>query len=487
MADAIPWTARLRGCEAVHKAAAVLAEALGTLSGAHDCGVFLLNADGEQLAPVAVWPKGRNTPLHAQASIPVALEGDPLTFALQTGKAWCGTPGFPIPLSVRSISANPSAIGGIAAIPLLALGGRCGGGVLLGFIHTPPGQEALPTSVSDFGAVVLDALMSRERDSSLLDSLHDDLQRIAKKTYAESVIAKGIIGNSAVMRQARECIAQVALHDVPVLITGETGTGKELAAAAIHAASPRREKPFIKVNCGALPAQLMESELFGHKKGAFSGADTDQPGLFRSADGGTLLLDEVGEMPAELQVKLLRVLQDREVRPVGEVTSFPVDVHILAATNRNMEEALSTGIFRRDLYHRLAVVHIHMPPLRGHKEDIPELIQHFLREEAPEVARAFMRPETMASLLADSYPGNVRELAARVSGLCISREFMQRPLRTDKEQGFLHSAMAAYESAIVTTAMREWAGNTSDAAKALGLPRSTLRSKLQKLGISTGT
>jgi two-component system, NtrC family, response regulator GlrR len=221
-----------------------------------------------------------------------------------------------------------------------------------------------------------------------------------------------IITGSQVMRDLLTDARQVASADVSVLITGDSGTGKELLARAIHKASPRRQHPFVAINCGALPENLLESELFGHEKGAFTGAIRDHAGLFRAANGGTLFLDEIGDMPMTLQVKLLRALQEREIRPVGSIRSIPVDVRILSATHRDLDSALAEGRFREDLYYRLKVVKLSLPPLARRLGDIPLLVAHFLEQMAARDGgrRKVYAPEAMELLVTAEWPGNVRQL-----------------------------------------------------------------------------
>ena len=221
-----------------------------------------------------------------------------------------------------------------------------------------------------------------------------------------------IVTCSPRLRQILEDARQVAGSDASLLITGESGTGKELLARAVHRVSPRHLRPFVAINCGAMPENLLESELFGHRKGAFTGAVRDHDGLFRAAQGGTLLLDEIGDMPLPLQVKLVRVLQERQVRPVGSTGSFPVDVRVVSATHRDLKAAMSEGRLREDLYYRLCVVQLHLPPLREHPEDIPLLAGHHLRQLAQRrgTAPKVYAPEAMELLAAARWPGNVRQL-----------------------------------------------------------------------------
>jgi two-component system response regulator PilR (NtrC family) len=220
-----------------------------------------------------------------------------------------------------------------------------------------------------------------------------------------------LIGKSAAMDRLRDLIKRVANATTSVLITGESGTGKEMVARALHFQSPRAEAPFVVLNCGAVPENLIESELFGHVKGAFTGASASKDGLFRAAHGGTLFLDEVGELPPPLQVKLLRVLQDRKVRPVGGSAEVEIDVRVVAATNREVEAEVDAGTFREDLFYRLNVIRIEVPPLRERPEDIPVLAEYFLRKHtALQGRRLEFSPEAMRWLAQQSYAGNVREL-----------------------------------------------------------------------------
>ena len=225
----------------------------------------------------------------------------------------------------------------------------------------------------------------------------------------------GIVGASAALHTALDLVERVARSDVPVLILGETGTGKELFAKALHAASARSKKPFFAENCAAVPAELLESEFFGHKKGSFTGAVSDRPGHFVSADGGTVFLDEIGDMPLPMQAKLLRVLQDGEVRPVGSNKSVHVDVRVLAATHKDLTTMCSEGSFREDLYFRLNVITIPLPPLRDREGDVEHLVNHFLAKAAlPGESPATVDEEALTVLSDWHWPGNVRELENEV-------------------------------------------------------------------------
>ncbi len=243
------------------------------------------------------------------------------------------------------------------------------------------------------------------------EKLWREVARLRHEVAAEKKYPD-IVGTSAAMVAAIELADKVAPHPSTVLITGESGTGKELFARLIHSASPRSRAPFIPVNCGAIPENLLESELFGHKKGAFTGADSDRVGLFEEASGGTLFLDEIGELPQQLQVKLLRALQEGEIRRVGESSSRDVDVRVVAATARDLETEVKEGKFRSDLFYRINVLNIHLPPMRHRTEDIPALVRHFVSyyNDRLGLQVTSVVPEAMKAMLAYPWPGNVREL-----------------------------------------------------------------------------
>ena len=281
-----------------------------------------------------------------------------------------------------------------------------------------------------------------------------------------------------------------AQSEASLLIQGESGTGKELLARAIHRASPRHAKPFVAINCGAIPAELLESELFGHVKGAFTGAGRDHPGLFLSAQGGTVLLDEIGDMPPPLQVKLLRVLQEGEVRPVGATETRPVDVRILSATHRNLEEAIVSGEFREDLYYRLNVVSLTLPPLRERREDIPLLAQHFLAELTEKYQRRIhgFAPDALDMLTAADWPGNIRQLhnvLEQCVALCttstIPASLVARALR-DKPAEIqpLAEARAAFERDYLITLLKLTRGQVSEVARLAGRNRTEVYRLLQR-------
>jgi len=279
-----------------------------------------------------------------------------------------------------------------------------------------------------------------------------------------------------------------------VLIRGESGTGKELVARALHSASPRAGGPFVPVDCGALPETIIESELFGHEPGAFTGA-CGAPGLFRMAAGGTLFLDEVGELPAGVQAKLLRALQSKAVRPVGGTRETPVDLRIVSATHRDLDEMVAAGSFRLDLLYRLAVVQIEVPPLRERREDVPLLAHHFLRKHAgPDAGVVGFEDDALEALVACDWPGNVRELENAVEsalafarGPRVGRGDLPLPsprngAATPAAQG-LPLSLDAYERSALERALAEAGGGVGEAARRLGLGRSTFYRKLARHGI----
>jgi two-component system response regulator PilR (NtrC family) len=318
-----------------------------------------------------------------------------------------------------------------------------------------------------------------------------------------------LIGKSPAMQRTFEILRKIAPARTSVLLIGESGTGKELAARAVHELSPRADKPFVPVNCGAIPETLLESELFGHVRGSFTGANTDKQGLFEAAHGGTLLLDEVAELPVAMQVKLLRVLQERKVKPVGGVAEREVDVRIVAATNRDLETEVEKGTFRQDLFYRLNVIQLRLPPLRERREDIPLLVDHFIRKFSAEHGRQVSGtdPEAMSALMGYHFPGNVRELenlieravtlasTDRVSseslptlkGLSASDSAVGAPAVTLPEQGIdLERVVEDFERSLIIRALERTDGHRTEAAKLLGVTFRSLRYRLSKLGITGG-
>jgi len=308
-----------------------------------------------------------------------------------------------------------------------------------------------------------------------------------------------IHGSSVAMKALRQQIALTAPTNGRVLIYGESGTGKELVARALHAHSPRAGKPFVEVNCAAIPEELIESELFGHRKGSFTGASEDKIGKFQQADGGTLFLDEVGDMSVKTQSKVLRVLEEQRVEPLGSNRPVSVDVRVIAATNKKLEEEIARNAFREDLFYRLNVIPFYVPALRERTEDIPILAAHFLRQfcEAYGKKPAEFAPAALEVLVGYSWPGNVRELKNLVERLVIMCPFARiephhlppelfrgASKSPQKPYGSLHEARLAYEREFVLRKLEEHRWNMTHAAAALGLERSHLYRKMRSLGIA---
>jgi two-component system response regulator PilR (NtrC family) len=353
---------------------------------------------------------------------------------------------------------------------------------------------AKPFNVEEIKILVKNAL---EKRTLTRENLR--LRQEVQERYSFS----GLIGKSKKMRDVYTIIEKVAPSTANVLIYGESGTGKELAARAIHYNSPRRNKPFIAVNCGAIPETLMESELFGHRKGSFTGAIADRAGLFEQAEGGSLFLDEIGEMPLQLQAKLLRVLQEKEFRRIGGLEDKKTDVRIVAATNRDLEEQVKEGSFREDLFYRLNVVQIRMPSLREAPEDIPLLVEHFFTKYSKVVnSGEVINPEALKALVAYPFPGNVRELENLVERcIVLGNHAITEESLPEKIAGYQRSMpnsdefeipvdgmdLEAYldgiEKRILLKALERSGGVKKKAAEILGLTFRSMRYRLAKFGM----
>jgi len=356
-----------------------------------------------------------------------------------------------------------------------------------------------------------------------VDEAIEQVMRACRKSQSSAYVPEEeidaspeIIGEAPAMQEVFRAIGRLARSNITVLINGESGTGKELVAHALHRHSPRAKQPFIALNMAAIPRDLMESELFGHERGAFTGAQARREGRFEQADGGTLFLDEIGDMPPELQTRLLRVLADGEFYRVGGHEPVRVDVRIIAATHQNLEQLVKEGRFREDLFHRLNVIRIHIPSLRERREDIGLLMRHFLALAADElgVECKTLLPETLAFLEQMSWPGNVRQLENTARWLTVMassqeihvrdlppelleveevpeqgddwrrslRSWARRRLQQGQE-GLLEEATPAFESIMIESALEQTGGRKQDAAKLLGWGRNTLTRKIKELGL----
>jgi two-component system response regulator PilR (NtrC family) len=383
--------------------------------------------------------------------------------------------------------------------------------------------DALKAGAFDF--------VSKPVDISVLRRLVQTALKLSEEKRAEQATSGNkLIGDSAPMNELRATIAKVARSQAPVYIAGESGTGKELVARLIHELGPRSAAPFVPVNCGAIPSELMESEFFGHKRGSFTGAQADKDGLFHAAQGGTLFLDEVAELPMHMQVKLLRVIQEKAVRPIGARAEVGVDVRILSATHKNLARLVELGSFRQDLFYRINVIELRVPPLRDRREDIPKLAGRVLERLSKDSGNppARLEPEALKALLSYDFPGNVRELEnvlERAVALCENNSIGVADLRLaagersaiasaeawantptpssggyaeqrmpppssapepPEDEGFpsdLAAAVAETERAAIMKALEATRWNRTAAAKQLGLTLRQLRYRLEKLGI----
>ena len=326
--------------------------------------------------------------------------------------------------------------------------------------------------------------------------LSTEIERL-KGLLEEKYSFSGIVARSKVMQKVLEEITRIARTDSTILLLGESGTGKDLIAKAIHLASDRKDKPFVAINCAALPETLLESNLFGHEKGAFSGAVRQAKGLFLQANKGTIFLDEIGDMPLSIQAKVLRVLQSREFYPVGSEQLIEADVRIIVATNKNLEEQVRQGLFREDLYYRIHVIPIHLPPLRERKEDIPPLVDHFIRKAAPIVKKdiAGLTPQAMQKLMLYDWPGNIRELentieyAAAMTGkelieeeLILHAQPSSIPPSTLKP---LKETKDAFEKNYLIHLLETCKGRVSEAARLAGKYRADFYELLKKHDLKT--
>ena len=378
--------------------------------------------------------------------------------------------------------------------------------VLTAYGNVDLAVDALKLGAFDF--------LSKPVELSRLRALITNALTLSPQTQTiDSIDAPLLLGDSSLMSDIRQQISKVARSQAPMFISGESGTGKELAARSIHQQSSRAAAPFVPVNCGAIPSNLMESEFFGHRKGSFTGAFEDKQGLFQAANGGTLFLDEVADLPLDMQVKLLRAIQEKRIRPVGSENEIDVDVRLISATHKNLQEAMNHGAFRSDLFYRLNVIDIHMPSLRQRPEDIQLLVDHLLAELNTQTKQICLSPGAMNALLNYSFPGNVRELEnilERACTLCENHriefedlklnpsssstlresikepERLSLPERSDVREPFssLDDHLEEIEKEILLDTLEQARWNKTEAAKKLGISFRSIRYRLQKLGLN---
>lgn len=377
--------------------------------------------------------------------------------------------------------------------------------ILTAYSSIPTAVEALKSGAFDYLTKPIDFDALKMVMQRALEHTRLQEENAALRQQLTQFQLPEIVGNSGPMHRLMEMVALVAPSEATVLITGESGTGKGLIARTIHAHSNRRHKPLVEINCAAIPEALIESELFGHEKGAFTGADRQRRGRFSMADGGTIFLDEVGELPHAMQAKLLRVLQEGEIQRVGSDLSLPVDVRVLAASNRDLEKMVHEKLFREDLYYRLNVVSLEVPPLRNRIEDIPLLSMHFCKTFAKKNRKNVkgITPQAMDLLLKYSWPGNIRELenAIERAVILLQGEYISprelplniQSLMPSKEisgaAAFIETISSGeatlkdMEKQLILQALEETGGNKSETARRLGITRRTLKLKLKKYSL----
>ena len=457
--------------------------ALVALAGCELGQLYLLDASHKRLERLAECCQGQGTaqPQHV-TGVPVDYTGEQLLqFALCQNRVVC----------ISDLSAGVYDLGflpqhsqpwrSLLCVPLVNAHNAVEG-LLLAASHEAVDLQGYAPSLGALGGFTL--------------MQHRVLQQGVKALSPpeRSITPTGLMGKSAVMRHTYGLINKVIHSPYTVLLLGETGTGKEVIARMIHDASPRHNRPFIVQNCAAFPENLLESELFGYRKGAFTGADRDRVGLFDAACGGTLLLDEIGDMPLSLQAKLLRVLQEGEIRPLGCNDSHKIDVRIIAATHRNLTERVSQGQFREDLYYRLAQFPIELAPLREREGDLLELARHFADKACQFLQRKPVRwsDEALALLAGYAFPGNVRELKGLVERAVLLSDGSELQaqhfsLRSDVSPGPVHMNLRArmehVERGLLLDCLRKHAGNQTRAAHELGVARRTLLYRLERLNI----
>ncbi len=442
-----------------------------------ESGAVLLLTDGdeEEASAICTWSR------EAGADQPMELQRDLVHRAL-----WerCGV--------FAPAGPGRSEVGNVLCVPLVAVEKTIGVIYLASAVPAPPFREDhmhFLDSVSRIAAVTLENILALDALVSENRSLKEELRSTSK-----------LVGESPAMKRVEEFIARVAHSDSNVLIRGESGTGKEVVARALHESSSRRDRPFVAVNCAAIPETLLESELFGHEKGAFTGAVAMRKGRLEAADDGTLFLDEIGELAPGMQAKLLRVLQQREFERLGGTRPIALKARVLAATNRNLEEAIKTSEFRQDLYYRLNVVSVTVPPLREHREDVPLLALYFAAKFAGKSRRPFkgISREARSLLMGHAWPGNVRELENAMEHaivLGLTEEILPEDLPANMMEmhtaslggSRYHDVLAEKKKELVVGALKEAGDNVPEAARRLGIHPKYLHRLVRQLGLRAGS
>src|SRR5258706_11211434 len=463
--------------------------------GCDGVGITLPDTDNTRLRIYALDFPFKDASVQEENLVPIDEEITGAVF--RTGKLWCGSVQEARRLGMKDTA--QAEVGTVCVLPLVSRGRVLGTfGVVKYQDNAFTGDIEFLTQIGNQIAIAVENALAFGQIRELKDQLSREKLYLEDEIRTEMNFAQ-IIGNSASLRRALKNVETVAPTDSTVLIYGETGTGKELIARAIHDLSPRRGKPFVKLNCAAIPTGLLESELFGHEKGAFTGAIAQRIGRFETANQGTLFLDEVGDIPLELQPKLLRVLQEQEFERLGSTRTIRVNVRLVAATNRDLAQMVAEGRFRNDLYYRLNVFPLTLPPLRERRDDIPRLVRHFTQRFARRMGRQIetIPSEVMDALVGYPWPGNARELQNIIErAVILSRGPVLRVPRTDL-QSVAPQATAATDDASATLAEAErehilralrdtrWVlAGPKGAAARLGMKRSTLQFKMKKLGIS---
>jgi Nif-specific regulatory protein len=480
----------LCGATSTGDACTLLARKVGRSSGASFVAIFLLNFEGRTLVLVEPHKHANGQSIEIQIG---NLE-DPLCYCVQSGQPVYYTLKVGIlPESINRFTEQMQRVyRSVIMHPLIAPGKKVIG-VLVCFFEESSRTDVQLGAICLYGSAIIARFQEKAYVEQLVQNYENDISLISSKNNSQNIPSDEIVGISESIRSIKNIVIKSANTDVPILITGDTGTGKSLIAKVIHKYSNRCNGPFTEINCGAIPESLLESELFGHRKGSFSGATSDYPGLFRSADGGIVFLDEIGEMPVNLQSVLLHVLQEHKVRPVGSTEVFPVNVRIVAATNKNIEKAMQEGFFRRDLYHRLAVVRLAIPSLAERKEDIIPLarmfFKHFCQKHQKNTLKISQR--FIEYLLSRNYEGNIRELSYIIERSVMLSEGIELDISFENRASnarmpFLHldKYISTKEKEFIESCFLLCGNDLNLCATVLGVHQKTLLRRLRKYGMN---